>query len=287
MEFTTLSAQGLKFVVAVDGEGPDVVLLHGFPDTPHSWAPLQRSLVDAGYRTIVPWLRGYHAETIVPGRPYDPETIARDALLLLDAVGSSNAVLVGHDWGALIAYGAAALAPERVPAIATFGIAHPSLMPRNLALLWSGRHLLAHRLPWAARSCRRDSFAYFDKLYRRWAPNWSGPDRDRSLAEAKRALASDATLNGALSYYRDLPLRLRGPAAKLPTVPGLIVGGTDDEVQLNAFAATAGRLPPPSRALLVDGGHWPHREDHATVERELLAFLAQAPGVKATAEAAD
>lgn len=192
MEFTTFSADGLRFVVAVEGEGPDVVLLHGFPDTPHSWAPLQRSLVDAGYRTIVPWLRGYHPDTIVADRPYDPETIARDALGLLDAVGSSSAVLAGHDWGALVAYGAAALAPERVPAFVTSGIAHPSLMKRNLALLWSGRHFLVHKLPWASRWSRRGDFAYFDRLYRRWAPTWSGPDRDRALADAKHALADEA-----------------------------------------------------------------------------------------------
>jgi pimeloyl-ACP methyl ester carboxylesterase len=112
MEFRTISSGAQPFVVSQEGEGPDVVLLHGFPDTPHSFAQLQSALVDAGWRVTVPWLRGYHPDSIVAGRPYDAETLGRDALALLDAIGAPRAVVVGHDWGALIAYVAATLAPE-------------------------------------------------------------------------------------------------------------------------------------------------------------------------------
>ena len=68
------------------GEGPDVVLLHGFPDTPHSWSGIEAALVGAGWRVTVPWLRGYHPDTIVAGRRYDPETLGHDGLELLDAI---------------------------------------------------------------------------------------------------------------------------------------------------------------------------------------------------------
>ncbi len=185
-------------------------------------------------------------------------------------------MLVGHDWGALIAYVAATLAPERVRGIATLAIPHPSLLRRTPAALWAGRHFLALKLPWAKRTCRRRDFGYFDELYRRWAPGWSGPDRDESLLRAKEALSTEATLDGALGYYRDLPLGGSPVLAQVPAVPGLVVGGTADLVEPDLFTRTAAQLPAPSRALIVDGaGHWPHREDADAVVPELFTFLAQ------------
>ncbi|MGZ4174141.1 MAG: alpha/beta fold hydrolase, partial [Solirubrobacteraceae bacterium] len=190
MEFRSISGDGLPQVVSTVGEGPDIVLLHGFPDTPYGFAELESELVRAGWRVTVPWLRGYHAETLVPGRPYDPETLGRDGLAVLDAAGAQRAVLVGHDWGALIAYVAGALAPERITAIVTLGIPHPSLLLSSPATLWAARHFVALKLPGASARCRRNDFAYFEQLYRRWAPGWSGSERDQTIDRAKQALAA-------------------------------------------------------------------------------------------------
>lgn len=278
MEFETVERDGQRFVVSRRGEGPDVVLFHGFPDTPYSWAQVEQELVGAGWRVTVPWLRGYRQETIVPGRRYDPETLGRDALGLLDALGVSSAVLVGHDWGALIAYVAASLARDRVRAIATFGIPHPAVLERTPAAFWAVRHFLALKLPWAAWSCRRGDFAYLDRLYRRWSPNWSGPEREETLRCAKQALSSPAALDGAIGYYRDLPLLGRPPqvTASVPNVPGLIVGDDGGLAPARLFVRTAELMPAPSRALIVEGaGHWPHREKPEVVIPELLGFLGQ------------
>jgi pimeloyl-ACP methyl ester carboxylesterase len=277
VQFRTISGSAQRFVVSQSGSGPDVVLLHGFPDTPHSYAALADSLASAGWRVTVPWLRGYHAETIVPGRPYDPVTLGRDVLALLDAIEAPRAVIVGHDWGALETYVAATLEPERVRALVTIAIPHPSLLQRTPASLWAVRHFFALKLPWAARSARRDDFAYFDRLYSRWAPNWSGSDREECLDHAKAALSSPETLDGAIDYYRALPLGPR-PALleKPPPVPGLIVGGTADLVPGELFTQTAALLPPPSRALIVArAGHWPHLEDAGLVLPEIHSFLAE------------
>jgi pimeloyl-ACP methyl ester carboxylesterase len=275
MDFQTISGETQQYVVSTAGEGPDLVLLHGFPDTPYSWDEIERVLVGAGWRVSVPWLRGYRQETIVAGRGYDPETIGRDVLGLLDAVGASSAVLVGHDWGALSTYSAAALAPERVRAIATFGIPHPSVLERSPSALWAVRHFLALKLPVAERVCRRNDFAYLDELYRRWSPSWFGPERDESLARAKQALSSPATLTAAIDYYRDLPLG-KPPAvtALVPQVQGLVVGGTEDVADVKLFRRTAELLAQPSRVLIVEGaGHWPHREKAALVIPVLVEFL--------------
>jgi pimeloyl-ACP methyl ester carboxylesterase len=275
MDFHTISSGGQPHVVSTAGQGRDLVLLHGFPDTPYSWDEIEQTLVGEGWRVSVPWLRGYRQETIVAGRRYDPEMLGRDVLALLDAIGASSAVIVGHDWGALMAYAAAALAPERVRAIATFAIPHPSVLERSPAALWAVRHFLLLKLPWAARVCRRNDFAYLDRLYRRWAPSWSGPERDENVSRAKQALSSPATLAGAIDYYRDLPLG-KPPAvtAVVPQVQGLVVGGAEDLAEVKLFRRTAELLAQPSRALIVDGaGHWPHREKAALVVPELVDFL--------------
>src|ERR1700730_346501 len=91
------SPSGQRFVFADAGEGPPVVFLHGFPDTPHGWDRIAGAVAGHGYRTIRPWLRGYHPDTHVAGRSYDAVTIAHDPVELLDALGIENAVLVGHD----------------------------------------------------------------------------------------------------------------------------------------------------------------------------------------------
>lgn len=263
-------------MVSTTGEGPDIVLLHGFPDTPYSWGGFHDTLVQAGWRVSVPWLRGYHPDTLVPGRGYDPETLGRDGLGLLDALGLSRTVLFGHDWGALIAYNAAALAPERVRAIVTSGIPHPSVLRRTPAALWAVRHFIGLKLPWAEWQTRRNNLAYLDKLYTRWSPNWSGPERDESVRRAKQALSSPETLSGAIDYYRALPLNGAPIFDRIPQVPGLVIGADDSLGQRALFLRTAEILKPPSRALIVEGaGHWPHREDSALVVPELLSYLSE------------
>jgi pimeloyl-ACP methyl ester carboxylesterase len=278
VEFRTVSHEGRNYVLSQVGEGPDIVLLHGFPDTPYSWSKIESTLVDAGWRVTVPWLRGYHPETIVPGRRYDAETLGNDVLGLLDALGISRTVIFGHDWGALETYVASALAPERVRAIVISDIPHPSLLERTPKALWGVRHFLGLKLPWAAWTCRRGDFAYLDRLYRRWAPTWSGPEREETLRLAKEALSSPATLNGAIDYYRDLALGGSPAAERVPKVPGLIIAGEHSIGEPRQFERTAEMLPAPSRALIVGGaGHWPHRENEAVVVPEVLRFLAEVP----------
>jgi pimeloyl-ACP methyl ester carboxylesterase len=276
MEFQTIESPGQPFVVSQRGEGPDIVLVHGFPDTPHSYAALQDALVEAGWRVTVPWLRGYHPDTIVPGRPYDFETIGRDGLALLDAIGAPQAVFVGHDWGALMSFVVATLAPGRVRALVTIAIPHPSLLQRSPASLYRARHFLALKLPWAQASTRRGDFAYLERLYTRWAPNWSGPAREESLAQIKRALSEPAALKGAIDYYRALPLGGSKLLEHPPAVPNLAVGGTADLVPAELYRASAELFPAPSRALIVEGaGHWPHREDEAAVVPEIVRFVSE------------
>ncbi|MBC7978838.1 MAG: alpha/beta fold hydrolase, partial [Myxococcales bacterium] len=113
-----VEANGLRFAYLEDGSGPLVVLLHGFPDTPHSWDDLRPRLAARGYRAVAPWMRGY-APTQIPDRDADLETLGRDLLALIAALGETSAIVVGHDWGAAAAYVAATLEPVRVAKLVT------------------------------------------------------------------------------------------------------------------------------------------------------------------------
>jgi pimeloyl-ACP methyl ester carboxylesterase len=268
--FRRASVSGQTFVFRDSGEGPLVLLLHGFPDTPNGWTATAAALNAAGYRTAVPYLRGYHPETLVPGRGYGREEIGQDPIRLLDALGEERAVIVGHDWGAAVTYAAAALAPDRVRALCAVAIPHPNTLKPNLSLLWGGRHFLTLSLPTGAWLARRSDFAYLDTLMRRWAPRWTGPDRDATLRDVKRAFADPAVLDGALAYYR---AQRPGGAPRL-TQPALIVGGTTDIVPPALFDATPSYCDGPCDVLTIEGaGHWPHREGAEKFEPRLIAFL--------------
>jgi pimeloyl-ACP methyl ester carboxylesterase len=211
MSGSSAESHGQHFVFADSGEGPLVVLLHGFPDTPFGWEATSASLNAAGYRTVAAYLRGYHPDTIVPERRYRTQEIGEDAVRLLDALGADRAVLVGHDWGAAIAYRAAVIAPERVRGICAVAIPHPRLLGRSLGLLWRGRHFITLSLPSGPWLARRRDFAYIDTLMRRWAPNWSGPERESALAAVKRAFRGRAR---ARRRARLLPRCLAGRAER-------------------------------------------------------------------------
>ncbi len=270
MDFTSATAHGQPFVYEDSGEGPLVVLLHGFPDTPGGWADTREALNAGGYRTVAAYLRGYHPDTIVPGRRYRGAEIGEDAVRLLDALGAEQAVLVGHDWGAAVTYRAAALAPDRVRAIAAVGIPHPSTLKPSPALAWKARHFLTLRLPSGPWLARRDDFAYIDALIRRWAPNWTGPGRDACLRDVTAAFADPRVLDGALAYYRDTGREDLGRLA----MPALVVGGTTDLIEPATFRRSPEWFDGPCEVVIAEGaGHWPHREAAPEFHARLLAFL--------------
>jgi pimeloyl-ACP methyl ester carboxylesterase len=268
---------GQTFRYLDSGEGPLVVLLHGFPDVPESWDNIRAQLNAAGYRTVAPYLRGYHSSTFNERR-FTTKDLADDVSLLLDALGETSAVVVGHDWGAACAYGVATGHPERVTKVVAVGIPHPLTLRPSPAGAIDGRHFLYFKLPWAAFTGRAFDLKFVDRLYRRWAPNWNGPAREESVAEAVEVLRDKRVLRGALAYYKALnPIDpyLRPKIA----VPALIVGGSDDPPTFQrAYRATPRRFAAPCEVRVLDGaGHWPHREAEADFVAALLDFLGDGP----------
>lgn len=112
---STIETSELTYGCLTAGDsGPLALCLHGFPDTAHGWRYLLPALADAGFRAVAPFMRGYAPTSIPADGQYHVATLARDATALHEALGGDgDAVIIGHDWGALATYGAAAYAPER------------------------------------------------------------------------------------------------------------------------------------------------------------------------------
>jgi pimeloyl-ACP methyl ester carboxylesterase len=266
-----VDANGLKFAYLEEGTGPLVLMLHGFPDTAHTWDDLRSRIASKGYRAVSPFMRGYHP-TAIPDRDADQETLARDALALVDALGASEAVVIGHDWGASAAYGAAALGPERVKKLFVLAIPHPATLKPTLKKLWGVRHFAIYKLPGAPERFARNDFAALPEICRRWSPSWR-PDPSE-FDPVRASFSNRASLNAAFGYYRKLsPIPSASLKARI-TVPTVVFAGLDDPVAEPADYRGAARMFAGDYIVEeVDGGHFMHREHPDAFAERLLAHL--------------
>lgn len=267
----TIHANGLGFAYLEEGSGPLVLLLHGFPDTPHTWDDLRPRLAAKGYRAVSPFMRGYHP-TDIPARDADGDTLARDALALIEALGASEAIVVGHDWGAAAAYGAAALRPDRVRKLVVVAIPHPATLKPTLRKLWGVRHFAAYKLPGAPERFAKNDFAALPAIYRRWSPTWNPPKEE--FAAVRASFANPASLNAAFGYYRALTFN-PPPYLKQPIeVPTVVFAGLDDPVAEPSDYRRAARMFTKEYVVeTMPGGHFLHREHPELFAERLLAHL--------------
>ena len=202
-----ISANGVRLHTAEAGDGPLVLLLHGFPQFWWTWRSQLTALADAGFRAVAPDLRGYGASD-KPPRGYDLPTLAADVAALVRALGERDAVVVGHDWGGLLGWTMAALHPRTVRRLVVLSMAHPRLLragmtdPRQRRAF---RHALAFQVPrLPERRLSRPDDDPVAALMQRWAgPEWTrtadfaaAVDRYRSAARIPQAAY------GAMEYYR-------------------------------------------------------------------------------------
>ena len=233
--------------------------MHGFPDQAASYFPLARRLVAAGWRVVLPALRGYPPSPPLasPFPPLGPEGLAADLLEWADR----PAWVVGHDWGALAGYAAAAKAPERLLGLLALALPPPRVFLRGLGRAgqaWQSRYMLGFQLPGSAARLRR-SPGWVRRLWRRWSPTWEPSPGLPESVEA--ALAPPGVLEGALGYYRALlqdPARhprafarswaLCGEPLRVPT---RIVAGEEDRcIGPQAFCGWEAAFLPAARVRL-------------------------------------
>src|SRR5258705_10722721 len=122
MKTGSVTARGLTFSTLEEGDGPLVLCLHGFPDHVRSFRHQVPALAAAGYRAVAPAMRGYAPTGPAPDGRYQSAALAEDAVALIAALGYDDAIVFGHEWGALGAYGAALAAPQRVRKLVTAAV---------------------------------------------------------------------------------------------------------------------------------------------------------------------
>ncbi|TDQ55346.1 alpha/beta fold hydrolase [Actinorugispora endophytica] len=280
----TVSAGGTRFHVAEAGEGPLVLLLHGFPQFWWAWRHQIPALAAAGYRAVAVDLRGYGASDKTP-RGYDLLTAASDAAGLVRALGEVDAVVVGHGIGGLAAWTMSACFPGAVRRLAVLSMPHPLRMRE--AMLegrqgWAARHLLGHQVPMVPeRRLVADDAEPVARMLRGWSgPGWPDAETERRCRDAFRI---PMVAHCSLEYHRWLfrsrfrpdgyryLRRMRRPC----TVPTLYVHGALDPLVLPAAARGSERyVAAPYRWRLVPGaGHFPHQERPEQVNALLMEWL--------------
>jgi pimeloyl-ACP methyl ester carboxylesterase len=276
-DYATIAVNGIKLAYFASGDPrhPLVILLHGFPDTPHAWDSLRPALAESGYYVVAPFLRGY-APSQIPGEDaYDVRTLGRDVLDLIAALGKQSADVVGHDWGAMAAYSAAAQEPRRIRKLVAMVIPHPANIKPRLRDARRLRHFLALRKRSAERKFASDDYAGVDELYARWSPTWRSTPADRE--PVKNAFAARGSLHGALGYYRDLSRKALAFVRAPTRVPTLVIAGIDDgTTPLDSFDNKA-PFAAGVRIEELPTGHFPHRERPDLVLPLLREFLGAPP----------
>lgn len=309
---STVAVNGIDLHVTEAGDGPPVVLVHGFPELSYSWRHQLPALADAGYHVIAPDMRGY-GRTSRPEaiEAYDIEHLTGDLVALLDELGERRAVFVGHDWGSMVVGSLARLHPDRVAAVVAMSV---PLLPRGpiapiqlmrMAMGDSFFYMLYFQEPGVADAdlgadprttmtrmlaglavrsgdtldasalAAPDGRGFVDRLPDPdGLPDWlSQEELDHYVEEFTRT-----GFTGGINWYRNLDrnweLTPQLADAKV-TMPSRFIGGRLDPVLLMSSPALQEGIVTDHRGdVLVDGaGHWVQQEAPDEVNQALLTFL--------------
>ncbi|CCH27635.1 alpha/beta hydrolase [Actinosynnema sp. NPDC047251] len=285
-----VSANGIRLHVAELGDGPLVLMLHGFPEFWWSWRHQLVALADAGFRAVAVDLRGY-GDSDKPPRGYDGFTLAGDVAGLVKALGAAKAHVVGHAWGGLLAWTVAAMHPRLVHTVTAVSAPHPLALRRAIRRhpRRQGRaasHVFRFQVPlYPERKLTRNGGAEVARLISAWAgPKWTvSPEFDEVLRRNREAMLVPAVAHSALEYHRwAVRSQLRSDGRRFAevvdrrlTMPVLQLQGAQDPVMLASTASDSGQwVGPNSRyRCLPEVGHFPHQEAPHTTSKLITEFL--------------
>jgi pimeloyl-ACP methyl ester carboxylesterase len=268
-----IQGDGVELEVRDDGDraAPAVLLVHGFPDSSHLWRHQIEALTQAGLRTVTPDMRGFGASD----KPADVEAYrlthaVADLVAILDALEIEKARVVGHDWGAAVAWIFAALHPDRVERLVAMSVGHPAARRRTIADREKAWYQLLFQFEGIAEELvSRDDWS----LFREWLRE--DGDVERYVAD----LARPGALTAGLSWYRANlhPRRQLEPRPQLPPIPAptLALWSTrDNYLNEQPMLDSAAHVTGPWRYERIDGAsHWMQLDQPAQVNALLLEFL--------------
>lgn len=234
IEARSVITNGVRLHCATAGEGPLVILLHGFPERWFSWEPQIEALAAKGYRVVAPDLRGYGLSE-KPSAGYDIATLAADVAGLVPALGEARATVIGHDWGGAITWAAAERHPEVVARYAVLNCPHPWVLrnvglfrsPRQLARSW---YILFFGIPWLPEQwLTRDRAAVIEKMLRKAAVDRTRFSSAR-IARYRDSVRTPEDARTMVAYYREAlrdGLRPMKPPRPI-TQPGMLLWAEED-----------------------------------------------------------
>lgn len=273
-ESLLLSVNGLRMQVQSVGQGPAVVLLHGFPDTHEVWRKQVAPLLAAGFRVLAPDLRGCGgSDAPLAVDAYRLEHVCADILAMLDQLGIARARIVGHDWGAVVGWLLCMEAPQRIEQYVTLSVGHPAAVARaGLMQYLRSSYMMWFLVPGLAeRALAAGDYYVLNRFTsdRAQVGHWK-----RSFREAGR-------LTAALNYYR----------ANVPR--GIVFGSKNEPVRVPVMGVWSSRDPALGETQMrdssryvagsfryerIDGAdHWLQVTAAERVNALLLDFFTQAP----------
>ena len=270
----------LTFGDIEDASLPLAVLVHGFPDTPHTWRHLGPELATHGYRVVAPWLPGYDAAV---GKPISVGTYVRSVLEVRGAYqGNDRDVLVGHDWGAVTAYGVVTLNPAAFGRLVTLA-APPA---GALAAMFSYRQLKRSFYIWLIQQVGLPETVllepgFWESLWADWSPGYDPRD---DVAELRRYVTADNIGNVIATYRASFNPDFADPDARAealatlqdPPLATLYLHGADDgALGVDILGQPSAHLPAAGSAFeLVGGvGHFLHLERPDVISAKILDWL--------------
>ena len=275
-------------------DAPIALCLHGFPDTAYSWRKVAPALVNAGWRVVAPFMRGYLPSSLPSDGSYHVGAVMDDALRVLDAAGPTGRdVFIGHDWGAIAGAGLAAMPDSpfskavimSVPLTAAFRpfgrLPHSARLaaklPRQLLHSW---YIMYFQLPWLPD---RSASWVIPRLWRQWSPGYHA---DEDLRYVDAAIGTPERWRAALGYYRALVRGSRPPDQyaelnkhwlQAPRLPTLYLHGTDDGCSEDYTPWIERVLPDESEvALIENGAHFLQLDQPDVVARHIVDFIGRA-----------
>jgi pimeloyl-ACP methyl ester carboxylesterase len=289
-----IEVNGVTLHVAEAGSGPMVLLLHGFPECWYSWRHQLTALSEAGYHVVAPDQRGYgSSDAPAAVEEYDIFHLTDDAVALVDAMGAERAVVVGHDWGAIVAWHCALLHPDRFSAVIAMSVpyggrAEFAPVPAMRAMFGEDFYVVRFQPPGVVdaelaadvRASMRGALVggagEGDPL-----PDWiSEAEIDVFVESFERS-----GFTGGINWYRNLDRNWEGTpqlAGAKVEQPALFLIGEQDLPFLTAGAKSpefAERVPNLEEiAWLKDCGHWIQQERAADVSERMISFLAKVTG---------
>ncbi|WP_431303762.1 alpha/beta fold hydrolase [Sediminicoccus sp. BL-A-41-H5] len=283
MEHLTLAANGARFHVARHGEGPPLLLLHGWPEFWLTWEPVMQRLGDR-FTLIAPDLRGFGASD-KPDGPHGAAEHAADLLAILDALGIARVGVVGHDVGGAVMQALARLAPGRITGLFFFDFVYPGIgarmgAPDRLNEIWYQSFHQMQMAPALVGASRDACRAYFGHFLRHWSHRKHA--FDAVLEVFVDNFLAPGNLEGGFAYYRAAHAgriaMMQGQAPALPpiTLPTCIRWAEHDPIFPFAWTDRLHETFTDLDLAMFEGvGHFPHREDPDRAAAEIARFFSR------------